>query len=164
MCLINNTRINLRKCMQLKITVAGTGYVGLSNAVLLAQANKVTALDIIQEKVDMINNKQSPIVDAEIEAFLAEKELNLTANTDTATALQDAYYFVISTPTNYDPETNYFDTSSVETVIQNVLNYNPDAVMIIKSTIPVGYTIELKKKFNTSNIIFSPEFLREGQA
>ena len=150
--------------MQLKITVAGTGYVGLSNAVLLAQANKVTALDIIQEKVDMINNKQSPIVDAEIEAFLAEKELNLTATTDTEAALQDADFVVISTPTNYDPETNYFDTSSVETVIQNVLNYNPDAVMIIKSTIPVGYTIELKKKFNTSNIIFSPEFLREGQA
>ena len=150
--------------MQLKITVAGTGYVGLSNAVLLAQANEVTALDIIQEKVDMINNKQSPIVDAEIEAFLAEKELNLTATTDTEAALQNADFVVISTPTNYDPDTNYFDTSSVETVIQNVLDYNPDAVMIIKSTIPVGYTIELKKKFNTDNIIFSPEFLREGQA
>lgn len=150
--------------MQLKITVAGTGYVGLSNAVLLAQANEVTALDIIQEKVDMINNKQSPIADTEIESFLAEKELNITATTDTEAALQDADFVVISTPTNYDPDTNYFDTSSVETVIQNVLDYNSDAVMIIKSTIPVGYTIELKKKFNTDNIIFSPEFLREGQA
>src|SRR5699024_1213808 len=150
--------------MQLKITVAGTGYVGLSNAVLLEQANEVTALDIIQEKVDMINNKQSHIVDEEIEAFLAEKELNITAKTDTESALLDADFVVISTPTNYDPDTNYFDTSSVETVIQNVLDYNPDAVMIIKSTIPVGYTIELKKKFNTDNIIFSPEFLREGQA
>src|SRR5699024_3518032 len=133
-------------------------------AVLLAQANEVTALDIIQEKEDMINNKQSPIVDAEIEAFLSEKELNITATTHTEAALDDADYVVIYTPTNYDQDTNYFDTSSVETVIQNVLDYNPDAVMIIKSTIPVGYTIELKKKFNTDNIIFSPEFLREGQA
>src|SRR5699024_2735378 len=150
--------------MQLKISVAGTGYVGLSNAVLLAQANEVTALDIIPEKVDMINNKQSPIVDAEIEAFLAEKELNLTATTDTEAALQDADFVVISTPTNYDPDTNYFDTNSVETVIQNVLDYNTDAVMIIKSTIPDGYTTELKKKVNTNNIIFSPELLREGKA
>src|SRR5699024_11125211 len=124
--------------MQLKITVAGTGYVGLSNAVLLAQANEVTALDIIQEKVDMINNKQSPIVDAEIEAFLAEKELNITATTDTEAALQDADFVVISTPTNYDPDTNYFHTSSVETVIQNVLVYNSDALMIINSIIHVG--------------------------
>src|SRR5699024_8064708 len=150
--------------MQLKITVAGTGYVGLSNAVLLAQANEVTALDIIQEKVDMINNKQSPIVDAEIETFLVEKELNLTATIDTEAALQDADFVVISTPANYDAETYYFDTRLVETVIPTVLNYIFAAVMIIKSTIPIGYTIELKKKFNTNNIIFSPAFLREGQA
>src|SRR5699024_12301444 len=140
--------------MQLKITVAGTGYVGLSNAVLLAQANKVTALDIIQKKVDMINNKQSPIVDAGIEAFLSEKELNITATTDTEAALQDADFVVISTPTNYDPDTNYFDTRSVETVIQYVLDYNPDSVMLIASTISVSYSIESKKKFNTDNITF----------
>jgi len=138
--------------------------VGLSNAVLLAQANEVTALDIIQDKVDMINNKQSPISDVEIEDFLATKELNLTATTDTKAALKDAEFVVISTPTNYDPETNYFDTSSVETVIQNVLDVNQEAVMIIKSTIPVGYTSSLQEKFNTDNIIFSPEFLREGKA
>lgn len=137
---------------------------GLSNAVLLAQANEVTALDIIQDKVDMINNKQSPISDVEIEDFLATKELNLTATTDTKAALKDAEFVVISTPTNYDPETNYFDTSSVETVIQNVLDVNQEAVMIIKSTIPVGYTSSLQEKFNTDNIIFSPEFLREGKA
>src|SRR5699024_2994478 len=164
MLIFYNTRINLRKCKQLKITVAGTGYVGLSNAVLLAQANEVTALDIIQDKVDMINNKQSPISDVEIEDFLATKELNLTATTDTKAALKDAEFVVISTPTNYDPETNYFDTSSVETVIQNVLDVNQEAVMIIKSTIPVGYTCSLQEKFNTDNIIFSPEFLREGKA
>src|SRR5699024_8773805 len=117
-----------------------------------------------KKKGEKNNKKQSPIVEAEIEAFLSEKELNITATIDIEAALQDADFVVISTPTNYDPETNYFDTSSVETVIQNVLNYNFDAVMIIKSTIPIGYTIELKKKFNTNNIIFSPEFLREGQA
>jgi len=148
----------------LKITVAGTGYVGLSNAVLLAQNNEVTALDIIQEKVNLINNKKSPIGDAEISKFLVEKDLNLTATTDTEAALKDAEFVIISTPTNYDPEQDYFDTSSVETVIENVLKYNPDATMVIKSTIPVGYTKAINEKYNTNNIMFSPEFLREGQA
>ena len=148
----------------MKITVAGTGYVGLSNAVLLAQNNEVIALDIIQDKVDKINNKQSPIVDNEIEDFLATRDLNLKATTDAEEAFKDAEFVIISTPTNYDPEQNYFDTSSVETVIQNVLDVNPDATMVIKSTIPVGYTKELREKFNTDNIMFSPEFLREGQA
>lgn len=148
----------------MKITVAGTGYVGLSNAVLLAQYNEVTALDIIEEKVDLINTKKSPIVDPEIEDFLKTKDLRLTATTDVEKAFKDAEYIIISTPTNYDPEKDYFDTSSVETVIGNVLKYNPYATMVIKSTIPVGYTKEINKKFNTNNIIFSPEFLREGRA
>lgn len=150
--------------MFMKITVAGTGYVGLSNAVLLAQSNEVTALDIIEEKVDLINNKRSPIVDPEIEDFLQNKDLCLTATTDVEKAFKDAEYVIISTPTNYDPELDFFDTSSVETVIGNVLKYNPNATMVIKSTIPVGYTKEINKKFNTNNIIFSPEFLREGRA
>ncbi len=148
----------------MKITVAGIGYVGLSNAILLAQHNEVIALDIIQEKVDMINNKKSPIIDKEIEEYLATKELNLTATTNNYLAYKNAEYVIISTPTNYDPEKNYFDTRSVEAVIANVLSINPDAIMVIKSTVPVGYTEKIKEKFETDNIIFSPEFLREGKA
>ncbi len=137
---------------------------GLSNAVLLAQHNEVIALDIIREKVDMINNKRSPIVDHEIEEYLATKDLNLTATTDNYLAYKDAEYVIISTPTNYDPEKNYFNTRTVEAVIANVLSINPNAIMVIKSTVPVGHTEMIKEKFETDNVVFSPEFLREGKA
>lgn len=145
-----------------KITIAGIGYVGLSNAILLSQNNEVIAFDIIQKKVDMINDKKSPILDDEIEKFLATKELNLIATTDSYKAFKDADYVIIATPTDYDPEKNSFNTRTVETVIAKILTINPEAIMIIKSTVPVGYTEKVKRKFKTSNIIFFTRIFKRG--
>lgn len=147
----------------MKIAVAGTGYVGLSIAILLAQHNTVTAVDIIPEKVDPINNRKSPIQDDYIEKYLAEKELDLTATLDAESAYKDADFVVIAAPTNYDSKKNFFDTSAVEAVIDLVMKYNPNAIMVIKSTIPVGYTKSIREKMGSKNIIFSPEFLRESK-
>ena len=154
----------MREFKDLKIAVAGTGYVGLSIATLLSQHHKVTAVDIIPEKVELINNKKSPIQDEYIEKYLAEKKLDLTATLDAKEAYSDADFVVIAAPTNYDSKKNFFDTSAVEAVIKLIIEYNPEAIMVIKSTIPVGYTASVREKFHCDNIIFSPEFLRESKA
>lgn len=163
---INKIKLKRKRddIMNKKIAVAGMGYVGLSNAVLLAQKNSVTALDVIPEKVELINKKESPIIDKELEEYLAEKPLNLVATLDEKTAFYEKDYIIVSTPTNYDSKKNYFDTSSVEEVIGSALELAPNALIIIKSTVPVGYTQRLRERFNSDNIIFSPEFLREGRA
>lgn len=162
---INNCKDKLFcKGITMKITVVGTGYVGLSISVLLAQKNEVIALDVIQERVDLVNNKKSPIVDSKIEEFLQRRDLKLFATTDSFLAFKNADYIVIATPTDYDPVRNYFDTSTIENVICEVISVNPKATLVIKSTVPVGYTEEIKERFQIENIIFSPEFLREGQA
>ena len=149
---------------KMRITIAGLGYVGLSNAVLLAQHNTVTAVDIAKEKVEMVNQRKSPIIDKEIQEYLSEKELDLTATTDAETAYLNAEYVIIATPTNYDPDKNFFDTSSIEAVLDIVTKVNPAAVIVIKSTVPVGYTAKIRERYGTDRIIFSPEFLREGRA
>ena len=154
----------MREFKDLKIAVAGTGYVGLSISVLLAQHHHVTAVDIISDKVDLINQRKSPIQDDYIEKYLAEKELDLTATLDAEAAYGDADFVVIAAPTNYDSKKNFFDTSAVEAVIKLVIQYNPEAIMVIKSTIPVGYTENIRQKYGCDNIIFAPEFLRESKA
>ena len=161
---LNQCKIERQARLNMKIAIAGTGYVGLSIATLLAQNNEVVAVDIIAEKVDKINNRISPIQDEYIEKYFKEKELNLTATLDTKEAYTDADFVVVAAPTNYDTQKNFFDTSAIENVVEAVIKYNPDAIIVIKSTIPVGYTDNIRNKFHCDNILFSPEFLRESKA